>query len=187
MLLSFSFCVSLQKCVLVSLHFASFIGSGILYLVVPMVFFQQYEDWSLTEGMYYCFITLSTVGFGDFVAGKGLKSTPTYTNSGNTTPKSSFPYVLILILSFPSFSVFSAYNPDEAYPVWYGYIIGVWIFFGMAWLALVINHTIELLGKFNAYLNSGKKNAKENTSQEQELEETQEKEPEEKETDEARE
>ncbi|KAM9467109.1 potassium channel subfamily K member 17-like [Clarias gariepinus] len=137
-----------QKFVLVSLHFASFIGSGILYLVVPMVFFQQYEDWSLTEGMYYCFITLSTVGFGDFVA---------------------------------------AYNPDEAYPVWYGYIIGVWIFFGMAWLALVINHTIELLGKFNAYLNSGKKNAKENTSQEQELEETQEKEPEEKETDEARE
>ncbi|KAF5896229.1 potassium channel subfamily K member 16-like, partial [Clarias magur] len=57
-----------QKRVLVCLHFSLFIASGILYLVVPMMFFQAYEGWTLTEGMYYCFITLSTVGFGDFVA-----------------------------------------------------------------------------------------------------------------------
>lgn len=89
-----------QKVTLVLLHFSAFIGSGILYLVIPMLFFQVYEGWTYSQGLYYCFITLSTVGFGDFVASKVLKSTPTYTNYGNTTPKSSFTYVLTLIVSF---------------------------------------------------------------------------------------
>lgn len=34
-----------------------------------MVMFQQQEGWTYSEAIYYCFITLSTVGFGDFVAG----------------------------------------------------------------------------------------------------------------------
>ncbi|XP_046712038.1 potassium channel subfamily K member 17 [Silurus meridionalis] len=135
-----NFCTSIakktnhQKTVLVSLHFASFIGSGVLYLVVPMFFFKTYEGWTFTQGIYYCFITLSTVGFGDLVAD---------------------------------------YNPDKDYPDWYGCILGVWIFFGMAWLALLINHTIDLLGHLDAYLKSAKNNATPNKMQDEELPETQ--------------
>ncbi|TSM77404.1 Potassium channel subfamily K member 17 [Bagarius yarrelli] len=145
-----NFCVSIsrktnhQKIVLVSLHFASFIGSAFLYMVVPMFFFKTYEGWTYSQGMYYCFITLSTVGFGDFVAD---------------------------------------YNPNNDYPDWYGCILGVWIFFGMAWLALLINHTIDLLGHLDAYLRAGEKNRKKKKLQDEELPEPQKKNSEEDKTD----
>ncbi|XP_076833933.1 potassium channel subfamily K member 17-like [Brachyhypopomus gauderio] len=101
-----------QKCVIVCLHVTSVIISSVLYLVVPMLLFQQYEGWSYSQAIYYCFITLSTIGFGDYVADS---------------------------------------NPDTDYPEWYGCILAVWIFFGMAWLALLINHAIDLLERMNAY------------------------------------
>ncbi|XP_036449933.1 potassium channel subfamily K member 17-like [Colossoma macropomum] len=106
-----------QKCVTVSIHFVFFLISSVLYFTVPMLLFKQYEGWTYAQAIYYCFITLSTIGFGDYVAD---------------------------------------YNPDKDYPDWYGCIMGVWIFFGLAWLALVINHSIDLLEGFNAYLKSGK-------------------------------
>ena len=44
-------------------------------------------------------------------------------------------------------------NPDKAYPEWYSFIMASWIFFGLAWLALVINHTIDILERLNGFLN----------------------------------
>ena len=41
-----------------------------LFLLVPTVCFVYSEEWSWVEGFYFCFITLSTIGFGDIVAGK---------------------------------------------------------------------------------------------------------------------
>jgi len=35
-----------------------------------MLLFKEYEGWSYAEAIYYCFITLSTIGFGDYVAGR---------------------------------------------------------------------------------------------------------------------
>ncbi|XP_048084251.1 potassium channel subfamily K member 17 [Alosa alosa] len=102
-----------KRCVRVLVHSLSFAILAVLYFVAPVMLIQQYEDWSYAEAVYYCFITLSTIGFGDYVADN---------------------------------------NPDRYYPEWYGAIMGAWIFFGLAWLALLINHGIDLLERFNGYM-----------------------------------
>lgn len=38
-------------------------------------------------------------------------------------------------------------NPDRTYPAWYKNVVSLWILFGMAWLALIINLCISLLEK----------------------------------------
>lgn len=49
---------------------ALFLLWGLLvHLVLPPVVFMYMEGWSYLEGLYYSFITLTTVGFGDYVAG----------------------------------------------------------------------------------------------------------------------
>ncbi|XP_003789213.1 potassium channel subfamily K member 17 [Otolemur garnettii] len=51
------------------------VGSGallaglLLFLLLPPLLFSHMEGWSYIEGFYYSFITLSTVGFGDYVIG----------------------------------------------------------------------------------------------------------------------
>lgn len=49
------------------------LGLTMLFLV-PAFIFQQVEKWHYLDGLYYCFVTLSTIGFGDYVAGKCLFS-----------------------------------------------------------------------------------------------------------------
>ncbi|KAM6973293.1 kinesin-like protein KIF6 [Aplochiton taeniatus] len=44
------------------------VGS-LLFLVIPPLVFSYVEGWSYVEGFYYAFITLSTIGFGDYVVG----------------------------------------------------------------------------------------------------------------------
>ncbi|KAI4905083.1 hypothetical protein NFI96_016807 [Prochilodus magdalenae] len=44
---------------------------SVLFLVFPPLVFSYVEGWSYGEGFYYAFITLSTIGFGDFVVGNG--------------------------------------------------------------------------------------------------------------------
>ncbi|KAM8734771.1 potassium channel subfamily K member 5-like [Acanthopagrus schlegelii] len=41
----------------------------LVHLLIPPVVFMALEDWTYLEGLYYSFITLTTVGFGDYVAG----------------------------------------------------------------------------------------------------------------------
>ncbi|XP_051030416.1 potassium channel subfamily K member 5 [Phodopus roborovskii] len=49
---------------------AIFIVWGVLvHLVIPPFVFMVTEKWNYIEGLYYSFITISTIGFGDFVAG----------------------------------------------------------------------------------------------------------------------
>ncbi|XP_019110658.1 potassium channel subfamily K member 5b isoform X2 [Larimichthys crocea] len=49
---------------------ALFLLWGLLvHLVIPPVVFMYMEEWTYLEGLYYSFITLTTVGFGDYVAG----------------------------------------------------------------------------------------------------------------------
>uniref|UniRef100_A0AAQ5XGX4 Potassium channel domain-containing protein n=1 Tax=Amphiprion ocellaris TaxID=80972 RepID=A0AAQ5XGX4_AMPOC len=106
----------------------------ILFFVVPMIVFQQHEGWTHAQAIYYCFITLSTIGFGDFVADN---------------------------------------NPDKKYPDWYSVLMAMWIFFGLAWLALVINHSIDILERLNAHFKERQKHGDDSGSPEGSNPETQ--------------
>ncbi|KYO43442.1 potassium channel subfamily K member 17 [Alligator mississippiensis] len=94
----------------------------LLFLLLPPLLFSAIEGWTYEEGFYYSFITLSTIGFGDYVIGM---------------------------------------NPDRTYPAWYKNVISLWILFGMAWLALVINICINVLENSNDLCQCCKKKRKE--------------------------
>ena len=44
-------------------------GAITLVIVVPALLFMFLEDWSYFEALYFCFISLTTIGLGDFVPG----------------------------------------------------------------------------------------------------------------------
>ena len=49
-------------------------GSGmLLFIFIPSAIFHAQEGWSYHDALYFCFITLTTVGFGDFVPGKNIQ------------------------------------------------------------------------------------------------------------------
>lgn len=54
---------------------------GLIFLIfIPSLIYYAIEDWSYGQSIYYCFVTLTTVGFGDFVpaasmATRGLQTT----------------------------------------------------------------------------------------------------------------
>ncbi len=49
---------------------AVFLVWGVLvHLVIPPFVFMSQEGWTYIEGLYFSFVTLTTIGFGDFVAG----------------------------------------------------------------------------------------------------------------------
>ncbi|XP_005873853.1 PREDICTED: potassium channel subfamily K member 16 [Myotis brandtii] len=56
--------------VLQVLGLALFLTLGTLVILVfPPMVFSHVEGWSFSEGFYFAFITLSTIGFGDYVVG----------------------------------------------------------------------------------------------------------------------
>nr|KAF6462084.1 potassium two pore domain channel subfamily K member 16 [Molossus molossus] len=61
-----------------TLGLALFLTLGTLVILVfPPMVFSHVEGWSFGEGFYFAFITLSTIGFGDYVVGHPLTPSPT--------------------------------------------------------------------------------------------------------------
>ncbi|CAG5114878.1 unnamed protein product [Candidula unifasciata] len=46
----------------------------IVYILGGAAIFSEWENWTFLEGSYFCFITLSTIGFGDYVPGKDTET-----------------------------------------------------------------------------------------------------------------
>ena len=44
----------------------------VAYVVGGALLFSEWEGWELLDGSYFCFITLSTIGFGDMVPGDAI-------------------------------------------------------------------------------------------------------------------
>jgi len=42
-----------------------------VYVAVGAAAFSVWEGWSWADGVYFCFVSLMTIGFGDFVPGNG--------------------------------------------------------------------------------------------------------------------
>ena len=53
------------KVALISANFI--IGMGVFIFIPALVFYSIESTWTYGESVYYCFVTLTTVGFGDFV------------------------------------------------------------------------------------------------------------------------
>ena len=54
-----------------ALNMAGVVLTGIVVMfIIPTIVFNIVEGWDILKGVYYCFITLSTIGFGDYVAGE---------------------------------------------------------------------------------------------------------------------
>ncbi|XP_050998551.1 potassium channel subfamily K member 17 [Acomys russatus] len=49
--------------------FAALLSGILLFLLLPPLLFSHMEGWSYVESFYFAFITLSTVGLGDYVTG----------------------------------------------------------------------------------------------------------------------
>ena len=45
----------------------SSVGGLILFVFIPAIIFNAIESWTYFESIYFCFVSLTTVGFGDFV------------------------------------------------------------------------------------------------------------------------
>lgn len=45
-------------------------------MFLPSLALSKLEDWSYEDALYYTFITLSTIGFGDLVAGEAAPMAP---------------------------------------------------------------------------------------------------------------
>ncbi|XP_018324918.1 open rectifier potassium channel protein 1 isoform X2 [Agrilus planipennis] len=43
------------------------------FMILPSIIFMWYEEWTYDEAIYFSFVTLTTIGFGDFVAGTAEK------------------------------------------------------------------------------------------------------------------
>ncbi|XP_075927302.1 uncharacterized protein LOC116947954 [Petromyzon marinus] len=59
----------------------AFVGLGfIIFVLFPAIIFMAVEGWSYTESYYFSFVTLSTIGFGDYVVGSNprVNYTPLY-------------------------------------------------------------------------------------------------------------
>uniref|UniRef100_A0A8C6SMG3 Potassium two pore domain channel subfamily K member 2 n=1 Tax=Neogobius melanostomus TaxID=47308 RepID=A0A8C6SMG3_9GOBI len=108
----------------------------LLFVALPAVIFKHIEGWSALESIYFVVITLTTIGFGDFVAGEKGRGHIS-SQSGNS-------------------------NLNHIYLNYYKPVVWFWILVGLAYFAAVLSmigdwfrviskKTKEEVGEFRAH------------------------------------
>ena len=64
------------------------VGAVLLFFIIPAAIFHRIEGWSYEGALYYCFVTLLTIGFGDLVAGKQFLFTHVCRSDGRSVARS---------------------------------------------------------------------------------------------------
>lgn len=74
------------------------------YICLGATVFAAWEEWTFLDGAYFCFITLSTIGFGDLVPGKSFQTADT--QNGQLQLVACCAYLLLgLVLIAMSFTL----------------------------------------------------------------------------------
>jgi hypothetical protein len=74
------------------------------YICLGATVFAAWEEWTFLDGAYFCFITLSTIGFGDLVPGKSFQRADT--QNGQLQLVACCAYLLLgLVLIAMSFTL----------------------------------------------------------------------------------
>ena len=63
------------------------------YIVGGALFFNGYGEWDILDGSYFCFISLSTIGFGDLVPGDKI-----YSNTSMLDVQMSFIFCAVYLM-----------------------------------------------------------------------------------------
>lgn len=139
------------------------------------------EGWTFGEGFYFAFITLSTIGFGDYVVGEYTEQTSTNEAERQLQPPvldGNALYVLRQSLCYLStyrpnvwdklarsnkgLSILLGTGPGKEYISVYRSLAGIWIIFALAWLALILNMGARIMEHVMGLTHPGFKKQEEN-------------------------
>lgn len=106
----------------------------LLFVTLPAVIFKHIEGWNALESIYFVVITLTTIGFGDFVAGEGERR-----YQGENSGASELEYL-------------DYYKPV----VWFWILVGLAYFAAVLsmigdWFRVISKKTKEEVGEFRAH------------------------------------
>ncbi|XP_027020880.1 potassium channel subfamily K member 2b isoform X1 [Tachysurus fulvidraco] len=107
----------------------------LIFVTLPAIIFKHIEGWSTLEAIYFVVITLTTIGFGDFVAGEGERRQHQDSNSGSEME----------------------YLEDYYKPVvWFWILVGLAYFAAVLsmigdWFRVISKKTKEEVGEFRAH------------------------------------
>ncbi|GAA6098120.1 potassium channel subfamily K member 2b isoform X1, partial [Tachysurus ichikawai] len=107
----------------------------LIFVTLPAIIFKHIEGWSTLEAIYFVVITLTTIGFGDFVAGEGERRHHQDNNSGSEME----------------------YLEDYYKPVvWFWILVGLAYFAAVLsmigdWFRVISKKTKEEVGEFRAH------------------------------------
>ena len=108
-------------------------GGTFLFMLVPPIGFMRRENWSYGEGVYYSFITLTTIGLGDLVAG------------------ATFCYYCFICTATCActleFMIRRAAGFDETHDAWYLIWTSVWIVLGLVWMSSLVSNLFDIFNE----------------------------------------
>lgn len=71
----------------------------IVYLVCGMFIFSSFEKWKKLDALYFCFITLSTIGFGDIMPGSTLNIKKSGVNKNNLYIAALYIFIGLILIA----------------------------------------------------------------------------------------
>ncbi len=83
--------------------------------------FSQWESWSFLEGAYFSFITLTTIGFGDFVPGDAVLNDKSEQGQAKLILACIYLLMGLAIVAMSINLVQVSISPTFYEQLWYGY------------------------------------------------------------------